>query len=285
MRFYTFIGLTLLLSTTAQSAPTQEQIEKWGVYATMAEMGWWEGPDKKPERYRWLVPNEKMLLEIFEPDGTLSMTRTFRVEGKNFINEGLTTATIVSATKDHLRFGPDNIFELDDQGYSVEHRYIYKGKEMVNTYLPIPAPTFPDEKHKSSMAGKVMCPPTRAALTDMLSRVSSELKKNSYNWSVWREYSTSSFRILGAKPNSVTASIVNDELWGLEAMLPGHDVRRYEPLFRAAFPLGKVSCDEYGCKWEPSRDYDDLAEGALSEASKAQTILSETETRFLCNYK
>lgn len=292
-----FLGLVTFSAVVSQATPTQQQVEKWGVYATMADVGWWHGPGGKAERYSWSVPNERMLLEIFEADGTLAMTRTFRIDGKTFINEGLATAPIVSAGPNHIRFSTDNVIEIDEDGDDLEHRFVHNGKEQTHYYSRIPAPIFPDAALIVRMKGKQMCPPTKAALAQMLLSVGSKDTQTEQpvvttgsgffigGYAGERSYAAAAFRLLEVKPNSVKAGIIGGKPSDLDAMLPGYDARRYEPAFRAAYPKGRVYCNGYGCRWTPREDTWNAPAGTLTQASTAQTIMSKTETRFSCQYR
>ena len=101
-----------------------------------------------------------------------------------------------------------------------------------------------------------------------------------------RELAPGEFRFLGVVPLSVDVKAVAGEAHMLRAMLPGHDVSRYEASFRAAVPEGDVGCDQYGCHWRlPYAADRALPVGALREISISQVYDSDTSLRFLCSYK
>jgi hypothetical protein len=100
-----------------------------------------------------------------------------------------------------------------------------------------------------------------------------------------RSYAADSFSMLGVKPNSVKAGIIGGQPSGLVAMLPGDDPSRYEAIFRAIFSRGIVYCSSSGCKWKSRSDTWNASKGTLTGASTSQTIFSDTETAFTCQYR
>ena len=296
MRIAPIALIAAILASAASAAPTKQQVEKWGVYATLAESGWWSTADRKVQRYRWLVPGEKISLEIFEADGTPNFNATLRIEGRKFINEGLATAQITASGPLFIEFGPDNRIELDAEQGVITHSYLSAGKKTEQTSSSIPSPLFPSAELKARLGGKELCPPTTVALEKMLASVGAKKTQDEDpavvvdglilgGYAGERSYATSSFRILEVRPNTVTAATSGGKPFDLVAMLPGYDARRYEPAFRAAFPRGRVYCTKYGCSWTVREDSWNAPMGSLIEVSTSQTIMSETETRFRCSYR
>lgn len=290
-------ALILALMPQAIAAPSASQIAKWGIYATLADQEWWLGEDGQLTRYSWIIPGEQLQLETFSADGTRNFNSVIRIENGTFINGTLATAAITSSGSRHMNFGPNNIMELDEELYEYQHRYLFKGEQVVLRYSRTQKPIFPSEDLKARFAGKVSCPPDEAALAKTLAsaRVKDKRAEDPVvevgggiflgGYAGERRYDSASFQFLEARPTKVIAPISGGKPFGLEAMLPGFDPRKYEPIFRAAFPKGHLYCNEYGCYWRSRKDAWNAHEGALIGASISQVIDSETDLRFLCQYR
>lgn len=281
----------------ATAAPSAPQIQKWGVYATLAEHEWWLGDRGELMRYSWVIPGEQLRLEQFQADGTRNFNSIIRIENGVFINGTIASATITSSGPRHMNFGPNNIVEIDEELYQYEHR-ITSGKEPVELrYSRTRKPIFPTEDLKARFAGKFSCPADHAALERSLAaaRIKDSRAEDPVvqlggsafigGYAGELRYDPASFQILDTRPTKVVAPTSGGKPFSLEAMLPGHDPKKYEPIFRAAFPRGRVFCNEYGCDWKSRHDTWNALRGKLTGASISQTIFSETELTFRCQYR
>lgn len=272
-------------------------VEKWGVYAALAEKGWWLGSTGQVQHYSWVVPGEQLKLEQFEADGTQTFSGILRIEGRVFINGTLSRATITSSSSRHVSFGAANTLELDDNQYELKHSFISNGKPMELRYERIQAPLFPSTELRTRLAASAPCPPNLTALEKSLisirattAQAEQPVVQTGGNFFVGgyageRSYDVTSFRFLETRPTKVITGIIGGRPSDLEAMLPSHDPSRYEAAFRASFPRGWVQCDKYGCRWRPREDTWKAPKGSLIGASIEQVIYSQTELMFRCQYR
>lgn len=279
----------------AAAPPAVEQVApnphvaKWGAYATLVEVGWWQAYDGLVRRYSWVIPGERLRLDSFKSDGTLDSHAVYRIESDVLVNETAGTRQPITArSASRIAFGTSDLIEVTEGLHGFEWTTVQGGQEKSFYFSRVPQPAFPDAAALARARGTPACPANISALearwrSATVLQATEEVFMGISN--VDRSLAPGEFRFLETTPVSVEVTSSGGQAHILAAMLPGYDIRRYEARFRAAHPRGLVRCDEDRCQWRPQANDRTLPVGALREASLGRVIDSDANVRFLCTYK
>ena len=160
-----------------------------------------------------------------------------------------------------------------------------------------PAAAKPTPAAPAQAARAPSCPPTTQALAQWLSgRKRLESKKEtpfvqSGGFMLFAQdgedkYDTAGVSMLGATPLRMTAIIHDGKPNALWAHFAGHDIKPFEPAFRAEFGgrKGAVRCDAMECRWQLVQYPAKAPKGVLSDVSISLYNLTKTESTLSCKY-
>jgi hypothetical protein len=146
-------------------------------------------------------------------------------------------------------------------------------------------------------AASPSCPPTTQALAQWLAgRKLLESKKETptvqasglvlFAQDGEDKYDTSGVSQLGARPLRMTAIMRDGKPTALWSHFAGHDIKPFEPAFRAEFEgrKGKASCNAMECRWQLVEYPAKAPKGVLSDVSISLYNLTQTESTLSCKY-
>lgn len=312
MRRWILVLLLSTISVPAAAAPGvgaagKDVVAKWGPFATLAEQQWWLRDGNYYHRYVWVERGKLMRIEGYQGNGTRSFSNLVVMDnGIARLGEPVSPSsrTVSISASTHVDRTRTLALLPGGRAFTVT-RKTESGASVVDRYDAVPPPAFaaklapavnPPVTAAAADVPLNPCPSSRAALAQFLrgKRILTSKAEvqgaSAGSFVIFGEvgintYAPADFRYLGARPNSVEVAISGGVPLDLNAMLPGHDPKRYELTFRRSFTGRTPRCNEYGCTWTSREDTWNAPEGALIQVSLQQVITSDTELRFRCEYR
>jgi hypothetical protein len=160
-----------------------------------------------------------------------------------------------------------------------------------------PGTPAPAQAAPAQAARAATCPPTTQALAQWLAgRRVLESKKESPTVSTGGftlfgqdgedKIDTAGVSLLGASPLRMTAIMREGKPTALWAHFAGHDIKPFEPAFRAEYGgrKGKVTCNAMECRWQLVEYPAKAPKGVLGDVSISLYNLTKTESTLSCRY-
>ena len=157
-------------------------------------------------------------------------------------------------------------------------------------------PTGPGSASATTASGPT-CPATTAALTQWLQGRRVLERKEEVKPQVVSgyflpgsdgevKYDVAGVTLLGARPLRMTAITHEGRFTALWVTFAGHDIKPFEPAFRAEFGQrkGKLTCNDMECRWQLVAYPDKAPKGVLGDVSISLYNLTQTESTLSCRY-